>query len=110
MLRGASAELAELEHELKQSRQALERAAEHSLRRKKTNLSVLAGGSSRKQRRRLKGELLELMNAMAQARNEIRYGEGQTESLERRMSRSQEESGSGQRGWRSLSCTERAEG
>ncbi|MDB4865965.1 MAG: smc, partial [Cohnella sp.] len=40
---------------------------------------------------RLKAELFEVMNAMAQARNEIRYGEGQREMLERRMTRIAEE-------------------
>jgi chromosome segregation protein len=40
---------------------------------------------------RLKAELFEVMNAMAQARNEIRYGEGQREMLERRMARIAEE-------------------
>lgn len=53
----------------------------------------VTGGISSEQEESLKGKLLELMNQMAQARNEIRYADQQQEALERRMSRSQEESG-----------------
>ena len=41
----------------------------------------------------MKGNLLELMNQMAQARNEIRYADQRQEALDRRMNRAQEESG-----------------
>ncbi|WP_325050027.1 chromosome segregation protein SMC [Cohnella faecalis] len=47
---------------------------------------ALADGSTEAEDR-LKAELFETMNAMAQARNDIRYGEGQREVLERRMGR-----------------------
>ncbi|WP_123040010.1 chromosome segregation protein SMC [Cohnella candidum] len=51
---------------------------------------ALADGSEEAENK-LKAELFEVMNAMAQARNEIRYGEGQREMLERRMARIAEE-------------------
>ncbi|MBW5444609.1 chromosome segregation protein SMC [Cohnella sp. CFH 77786] len=51
---------------------------------------ALADGSEEAENK-LKAELFEVMNAMAQSRNEIRYGEGQREMLERRMARIAEE-------------------
>ncbi|WP_276352536.1 chromosome segregation protein SMC [Cohnella caldifontis] len=51
---------------------------------------ALADGSEEAENK-LKAELFEVMNAMAQARNEIRYGEGQREMLERRLARITEE-------------------
>jgi len=51
---------------------------------------ALVDGSTEAEER-LKGELFETLNAMAQARNDIRYGEGQREVLERRISRIAEE-------------------
>jgi len=51
---------------------------------------ALADGSTEAEER-LKAELFETLNAMAQARNDIRYGEGQREVLERRMARIAEE-------------------
>ena len=39
----------------------------------------------------MKGELLETLNRMAQARNEIRYAEQQTETIGRRLERLDEE-------------------
>ncbi len=51
---------------------------------------ALADGSEEAENK-LKAELFEVMNQMAQARNEIRYGEGQREMLERRMERIEEE-------------------
>lgn len=51
---------------------------------------ALADGSSEVEEK-LKAELFDTLNAMAQARNDIRYGEGQREVLERRMSRISEE-------------------
>ncbi|GFZ83685.1 chromosome partition protein Smc [Paenibacillus marchantiophytorum] len=49
------------------------------------------GGISSSPEDQLKGELLETLNRMAQARNEIRYAEQQTESLARRLERLDEE-------------------
>ncbi|QMV40206.1 chromosome segregation protein SMC [Cohnella cholangitidis] len=51
---------------------------------------ALADGSTEVEER-LKAELFDTLNAMAQARNDIRYGEGQREVLERRMARITEE-------------------
>ncbi|WP_373229970.1 chromosome segregation protein SMC [Cohnella sp.] len=51
---------------------------------------ALADGSSEAEER-LKAELFDTLNAMAQARNDIRYGEGQREVLERRVARITEE-------------------
>ncbi|QUL57721.1 chromosome segregation protein SMC [Paenibacillus tritici] len=89
---GRQRELAELEHKLKQSRQALE-DLRAELSDEESKLQGVAGGISQSKEEKLKSALLELMNLMAQARNEIRYADQQKESLERRMSRSQEESG-----------------
>ncbi|MEW9697753.1 chromosome segregation protein SMC [Paenibacillus sp. SI8] len=50
------------------------------------------GGISSAPEDQLKGELLETLNRMAHARNEIRYAEQQTESLGRRLERLDEES------------------
>jgi len=51
---------------------------------------ALADGSTEVEER-LKAELFDALNAMAQARNDIRYGDGQREVLERRMARIAEE-------------------
>lgn len=53
----------------------------------------VTGGISQEQEESLKGGLLELMNQMAQARNEIRYTDQQREALERRVNRVSDESG-----------------
>ncbi len=53
----------------------------------------VTGGISQEQEESLKGNLLELMNQMAQARNEIRYTDQQKEALERRVNRVSDESG-----------------
>ncbi|NEU25301.1 chromosome segregation protein SMC [Paenibacillus polymyxa] len=53
----------------------------------------VTGGISQEQEESLKGGLLELMNQMAQARNEIRYTDQQKEALERRVNRVSDESG-----------------
>ncbi|WP_025717231.1 chromosome segregation protein SMC [Paenibacillus sp. 1-18] len=53
----------------------------------------VTGGISQEQEESLKGSLLELMNQMAQARNEIRYTDQQKEALERRVNRVSDESG-----------------
>lgn len=52
----------------------------------------VTGGISQEQEESLKGNLLELMNQMAQARNEIRYADQQKEAIERRLNRADEES------------------
>ncbi|WP_310192545.1 chromosome segregation protein SMC [Bacillus sp. 3255] len=49
------------------------------------------GGISSSPEDQLKGELLETLNRMAQARNEIRYAEQQTESIGRRVERLDDE-------------------
>ncbi|AKG34692.1 chromosome segregation protein SMC [Paenibacillus durus] len=56
-------------------------------------LTGVTDGLSQSKEESLKSALLELMNKMAQARNEIRYADQQKENLERRMNRSAEESG-----------------
>lgn len=85
-------ELAELELKLQQARQALE-DLRRQIAEEESRLEGVAGGISQSKEEQLKSALLELMNLMAQARNEIRYADQQKESLERRMSRSREESG-----------------
>ncbi|WP_019911225.1 chromosome segregation protein SMC [Paenibacillus sp. HW567] len=85
-------ELAELEHKLKMTRLALEELRK-GIADEESRLEGVSGGISQSKEEKLKSALLELMNLMAQARNEIRYADQQKESLERRMSRSQEESG-----------------
>ncbi|OWR27071.1 chromosome segregation protein SMC [Saccharibacillus sp. O23] len=56
-------------------------------------LTGVTEGISHEQEEALKGELLELMNKMAQTRNEIRYADQQKEGVMRRMNRVDEESG-----------------
>jgi chromosome segregation protein len=51
---------------------------------------ALADGSTEVEER-LKADLFDTLNAMAQARNDIRYGDGQREVLERRVTRIKEE-------------------
>lgn len=63
------------------------------LSEEEAKLIGVTGGISQRQEESLKGNLLELMNQMAQARNEIRYVDQQKETLERRMNRASEESG-----------------
>jgi len=53
----------------------------------------VAGGTSSETEERLKGELLEMLNEMAQFRNEIRYAEQQTETIGRRVERLNEDGG-----------------
>ncbi len=65
----------------------------NSLSEEEAKLIGVTGGISQQQEESLKGNLLELMNQMAQTRNEIRYVDQQKETLERRMSRASEESG-----------------
>ncbi|WP_150268222.1 chromosome segregation protein SMC [Paenibacillus tepidiphilus] len=89
---GRQRELAELEHKLELSRQSLEKLR-GELAAEEERLEGVSGGISQSKEESLKSGLLELMNLMAQARNEIRYADQQKENLERRMSRSKEESG-----------------
>ncbi|MDO3410732.1 chromosome segregation protein SMC [Saccharibacillus sp. CPCC 101409] len=56
-------------------------------------LTGVTEGISHEQEEKLKGDLLELMNKMAQTRNEIRYADQQKEGVMRRMNRVDEESG-----------------
>ncbi|AZK47825.1 chromosome segregation protein SMC [Paenibacillus lentus] len=72
--------------------------AEKQLNELRTELSAeevkligVTGGISQAQEEALKGQLLETMNEMAEARNEIRYADQQKESVQRRMDRSEEE-------------------
>ncbi|NUU64490.1 chromosome segregation protein SMC [Paenibacillus agri] len=83
-------ELADLEQKLEQSRSALAELR-GQLSDEEAKLEGVADGISQSKEEKLKSALLELMNLMAQARNEIRYADQQKENLERRMSRSDEE-------------------
>ncbi|MCR2804980.1 chromosome segregation protein SMC [Paenibacillus soyae] len=55
------------------------------------NLIGVAGGAVVDAEERLKGELLDVLSAMAQHRNEIRYAAQQKETLQRRMERLSED-------------------
>lgn len=55
------------------------------------NLIGVAGGAVVDAEERLKGELLDVLSAMAQHRNEIRYASQQKETLQRRMERLSED-------------------
>lgn len=85
-------ELVDLELKLEQSRLKLEELRKQ-IEDEEARLEGVADGISQSQEEKLKSALLELMNLMANARNEIRYADQQKEQLERRMSRSAEESG-----------------
>ncbi|MHA0855929.1 chromosome segregation protein SMC [Paenibacillus sp. CMAA1364] len=78
-----NSKLMALQEELKSLRQLL--GAEEA------KLIGVTGGISQQQEETLKSSLLELMNEMAQARNEIRYTDQQQETLSRRMNRVEEE-------------------
>ncbi|MNO44855.1 Chromosome partition protein Smc [compost metagenome] len=73
-------------------------SVEKELQQLQTELSAeeaklvgVTGGISQAQEEGLKGQLLDVMNQMAQTRNEIRYSDQQKEGVERRMTRSEEE-------------------
>lgn len=83
-------ELTDLELKLTESRTALVELRKQ-LADEETRLEGVADGISQSREEKLKSALLELMNLMAGARNEIRYADQQKENLERRMSRSEEE-------------------
>lgn len=62
-----------------------------ALRAEEEKLLNVAGGTKSDEEERLKGELLDALNKLAQARNEVRYAEQQIESLTRRGGRLDEE-------------------
>lgn len=57
------------------------------LKAEEDRLLGVSGGISSSEEDRLKGELLETLNEMANARNEVRYAEQQTEGLSKRLDR-----------------------
>lgn len=57
------------------------------LKAEEDRLLGVAGGISSAEEDRLKGELLETLNQMANARNEVRYAEQQLEGLSKRLDR-----------------------
>jgi len=61
------------------------------LKQEEEKLLGVAGGTTSDAEDQLKSELLEVLNGMAQSRNEIRYAEQQTESASRRLERLKEE-------------------
>ncbi|WP_281887691.1 chromosome segregation protein SMC [Paenibacillus sp. YYML68] len=61
------------------------------LKAEEDRLLGVAGGTSSAEEDRLKGELLEVLNGTANARNEARYAEQQLEALSRRLDRLGEE-------------------
>ncbi|AYB43422.1 chromosome segregation protein SMC [Paenibacillus lautus] len=85
-------ELARMKSKLQELQQELTQVRDQ-LSAEEAKLVGVTGGISQQQEESLKGNLLELMNQMAQARNEIRYADQQQEALDRRMNRAQEESG-----------------
>ncbi|TDF98257.1 chromosome segregation protein SMC [Paenibacillus piri] len=61
------------------------------LKAEEDRLLGVAGGISSSEEDRLKGEMLETLNQMANARNELRYAEQQTEGLGKRLDRLSDE-------------------
>lgn len=86
------AEIDLLKSKLEASRDEL-KALRDQLSAEESKLAGVTGGISQQQEETLKGTLLELMNQMAQTRNEIRYADQQQEALSRRMNRAAEETG-----------------
>lgn len=66
-------------------------ACRAALRAEEEKLLGIAGGISSEAEERLKAELLDVLNRLAQARNEARYAEQQLETLGRRGGRLEEE-------------------
>jgi chromosome segregation protein len=66
-------------------------ACRRALREEEEKLLSVAGGTKSDEEERLKGELLDALNRLAQAKNEARYAEQQIESLTRRGGRLDEE-------------------
>ncbi|MGF7029768.1 chromosome segregation protein [Paenibacillus mucilaginosus] len=85
-LSGREAEMAELQGRLRDVA-ALLAETEGKLRAEEDRLLGVAGGISSEEEERLKGDLLEVLNEAANARNEARYAEQQLEALGRRMDR-----------------------
>ncbi|GAB6988873.1 chromosome segregation protein SMC [Paenibacillus pini] len=86
------AEIDFLNQKLKAYQEELEALRNHVSAEEAKLVSVTVG-ISQQQEESLKGTLLELMNQMAQTRNEIRYADQQEEALARRMNRANEETG-----------------
>ncbi|MUG87682.1 chromosome segregation protein SMC [Paenibacillus timonensis] len=63
----------------------------NELAAEEAKLIGVTGGISQVQEEGLKGQLLDIMNRMAQSRNEIHYAEQQKDSVKRRMERAEEE-------------------
>lgn len=84
------AELEEVKGKYTLAEEAL-RVLRQELSTEEAKLISVTGGISQEQEEELKGQLLEIINQMAQARNEIHYVDQQKESLQKRMSRSEEE-------------------
>ncbi len=79
---------------LKQKYDAIAKQLERlqaKLKDEEDKLLGVSGGTSGETEERIRGELLETLNKLAQARNEIRYAQQQTESLARRLDRLEEE-------------------
>lgn len=66
-------------------------ACKAALTAEEEKLLGVAGGTSSEEEERLKGELLDVLNRLAQAKNEARYAEQQIETLGRRGGRLEEE-------------------
>ena len=66
-------------------------SARRALREEEEKLLAVAGGTKSDEEERLKGELLDTLNKMAQAKHEARYAEQQIESLAKRGGRLDEE-------------------
>ncbi|AJS59263.1 chromosome segregation protein SMC [Paenibacillus sp. IHBB 10380] len=89
---GKKAELALLQDKLEALQEELKQLR-IQLSGEEAKLTSVTGGISQHEEETLKGSLLDLMNEMAQARNEIRYSDQQKETLARRMNRAEEETG-----------------
>ncbi|HEY2492913.1 MAG TPA: chromosome segregation protein SMC [Paenibacillus sp.] len=89
---GKKAELALLQDKLEALQEELKQLR-IQLSGEEAKLTSVTGGISQHEEESLKGSLLDLMNEMAQARNEIRYSDQQKETLGRRMNRAEEETG-----------------
>ncbi|GJM83408.1 hypothetical protein HMSSN139_59040 [Paenibacillus sp. HMSSN-139] len=63
----------------------------NELAAEEAKLIGVTGGISQAQEEGLKGQLLDIMNRMAQSRNEIHYADQQKDSVKRRMERAEEE-------------------
>ncbi|MBP2001157.1 chromosome segregation protein [Paenibacillus shirakamiensis] len=83
-------ELNAVEARFKQSEQSL-KELRSQLSAEEAKLLGVTGGISQDQEEALKDELLEIMNLMAQTRNEIRYADQQKEGVNRRMERAETE-------------------